>query len=59
MNASLSLRTVLRRTFGIYAEQAPLLLAVALVLDGVVVLDRVQSKSSPHWRSARRSSISS
>jgi hypothetical protein len=47
MNAPLSLRTVLRRTFGIYTEQAPLLLAVALVLDGVVVLDRVQYKNSP------------
>jgi|ERR1700677_1681398 hypothetical protein len=42
MNTPLSLRTVLRRTFRIYAEQAPLLLAVALVLDGVVVLDRVR-----------------
>jgi hypothetical protein len=47
MNSSLSLSTVLRRTFGIYAEQAPLLLTAAIILDGVVVLDHVQFKSAP------------
>lgn len=47
MNASLNLRTVLRRSFGIYAEQAPLLLTAALVLNGIAVLDRVQYKGSP------------
>jgi hypothetical protein len=47
MNASLSLGKVLRRTFGIYAEQAPVLLAAAIVVAGVVALDQVQFKNSP------------
>jgi hypothetical protein len=47
MNSSLSLSTVLRRTFGIYAKQAPVLLTAAIVVDGVVLLDRVQFKAAP------------
>jgi hypothetical protein len=47
MNASLSLSKVLRRTFGIYAEQAPILLTAAIMVAGVVALDQVQFKNSP------------
>lgn len=47
MSASVSLSTVLRRTFGIYAQQAPVLLAAAIVVDGVVALDRTRFNSSP------------
>jgi hypothetical protein len=47
MNASLRISAVLRRTFGIYASQASVLLTAAIVLDAIVVLDRVSFKSSP------------
>jgi hypothetical protein len=47
MAASVSLSTVLRRTFGIYAEQAPVLLTAAIIVDGVVALDRMRFNSSP------------
>jgi hypothetical protein len=46
MDASLRLSTVLRRTFGIYAEHAPVLLTAAIMVD-VVALDRVQFRISP------------
>jgi hypothetical protein len=39
MNGAFSLGAVLRRTFGAYAERAPLLLAAALVLTTVIRLD--------------------
>jgi len=47
MNASLRISTVLRRTLGIYAGQASVLLTAAIVLDAIIVLDRVSFKSSP------------
>ncbi len=47
MNASLSLSTVLRRTFSIYAEQAPVLLTASIMVDAVLALDQVQFRSSP------------
>ncbi len=40
MNRSLSIGTVLRRTFSTYAAQAPALLAAALLVAGVVALDQ-------------------
>jgi hypothetical protein len=47
MSASVSLRNVLRPTFGIYAQQAPVLLIAAIVVDGVVALDRMRFDTSP------------
>jgi hypothetical protein len=46
MNASLSLSTVLRRTFGIYGEQALVLLTASIMVDALLALDQVQFKSS-------------
>jgi len=47
MNASLSLSSVLRRTFGIYAEQAPVLLTASIMVDALIALDQVQLRNSP------------
>ena len=47
MGAPLSLRAVLRRTFGIYAAHASVLLTAAVVVDAVVALDQVQLRHSP------------
>lgn len=47
MNSHLSLNTVLRRTFGIYAEHALALLAAAVLVDVIVALDQVQFSHSP------------
>jgi hypothetical protein len=44
MNGTLSLGAVLRRTFGAYAERAPLLLAAALMLATVIWLDKALFK---------------
>jgi hypothetical protein len=47
MTPSLSIGIVLRRALRIYAGQARVLLMAAFAVDGVVLLDRVQFKSSP------------
>jgi len=47
MNASSSLSTVFRRTFGIYVEQAPVLLTASITVDALIALDQVQLKRSP------------
>ncbi len=47
MNVSLRLSTVLRRLFGIYAEQALVLLTAAIMVDVVVALDQVSFRNSP------------
>lgn len=44
MSGTLSLGAILRRTFGAYAERAPLLLAAALVLATVIWLDNALFK---------------
>jgi hypothetical protein len=43
MSRSLSVGAVLRRTFGIYAAQAPMLLTAALLAAGVIAFDRALS----------------
>lgn len=47
MGAPVSLRAILRRTFGIYAAHASVLLMAAVVVDAVVALDQVQFRHSP------------
>jgi hypothetical protein len=44
MNASISLRTVLRRTFGIYAGNALVLLTASGLMSAIVALDRALSR---------------
>ncbi len=47
MKGSLSLSAVSRRTFGIYAEQAPVLLVAGITAAAVIALDHVRLKHSP------------
>jgi hypothetical protein len=46
MSRSLSIGAVLRRTFGIYAAQAPMLLAAALLATGVIAFDQALPERS-------------
>jgi hypothetical protein len=45
MSRSLSIGAVLRRTFSIYAAQAPMLLTAALLAAGVIAFDRARPES--------------